>query len=81
VDFDYSSKGRLTIGCVSGGTTYPFYAMVSSSTCTDTNVPLEVLKVWKATADEALLSGKRVNVYWSSCPDDVPRINALSLRR
>jgi hypothetical protein len=80
VDFDYSAGGRLSVGCLSGGATYAYYAMVNAPTCASANVPLEILKIWKATVDEALLSGKQIHVYWYPCSEG-NRIAAISLRR
>jgi hypothetical protein len=67
--------GSLLVGC--SGTNYAAYVN-NGSTCR--NVSMDTLKIWKATAESALLSGKKLQVYYTSC-GGAYRIDAISLRK
>jgi hypothetical protein len=81
VDFDYTWGGRVLVGCISGGTEFSYFGMVNGGTACANNVSIDVVKTWKATADEALLSGKKLIIYWSACSDGRKQITSMSLRR
>lgn len=84
VDFDnWNGGARLTVGCYSAGTENLFYGYVSANggTQCSNNVPLDIIKVWKATADEALLAGKQLHIYWAACTDGRKQIVSVSFRR
>lgn len=70
---------NLTIQ-LSDGTNYLATRNASSALCSVYNVTPDTLKIWQGMAEAALLSGKMLKIYYTTCSaDNLPYITTVDL--
>ena len=81
VDFGPDGSGMgLQFGCITGSTVRHMNSYTASDVCTAQNVSTDVMKGWLAMAQAALLSGRQLVVYYTSCGGR-NRIDFVSMRK